>query len=58
MLREFLGGITLTDLPVVAMLLFLTLFLAVLLRVLRRGAAAYDPMAALPLHDDDRRRES
>lgn len=53
MLREFLSRITLTDLPVVAMLLFLAMFVGVLVRVLWRGAAAYRQVAALPLEDGD-----
>lgn len=54
MLREFLSGTSLYALPVVAMLLFLAIFLVVLLRVLRRGAAAdYHRMSTMPLLDDD-----
>jgi hypothetical protein len=51
MLREFLSGIALADLPVAAMLLFLLLFAGALCRVLWRGAAAYRQMAALPLDE-------
>ncbi|MGE3175656.1 MAG: hypothetical protein AB7O97_23740 [Planctomycetota bacterium] len=53
MLRTWLSGITLTDLPVVAMCMFLLLFLGVLWRVTRRSlAAGYDRMAQLPLQND------
>jgi cbb3-type cytochrome oxidase subunit 3 len=53
MLRDWLSGTSLLDLPVVAMCLFLFFFLAVLWRVTRRGhAQGYDEMARLPLHDD------
>lgn len=53
MLRKFLEGITLTDLPVVAMLLFLAIFLAVIVRVFQRARfAEYDRMSNLPLQDD------
>ncbi|MFM1874043.1 MAG: hypothetical protein RL398_3465 [Planctomycetota bacterium] len=53
MLRDFLSGITLTDLPVVAMVLFLAIFLAVLVRVCQRARfAEYDRMSNLPLQED------
>jgi cbb3-type cytochrome oxidase subunit 3 len=53
MLRELLNGTAWFDLPVVAMCLFLAMFLAVLLRVSQRSRAAqYRHMADLPLQDD------
>ncbi len=53
MLRDWLGGTPLTVLPVVAMCMFLGFFLAVLWRVMRRGAGSgYDHMSRLPLQDD------
>lgn len=53
MLREFLSGVTLTDLPVVAMCLFFVIFLAALLRVSqRRRFKEYDRMSQLPLQDE------
>lgn len=53
MLREWMSGASLLDLPVVAMCLFLFFFLAVLWRVTRRDRAqGYEHMASLPLQDD------
>lgn len=56
MLRELMISLPPSLLPVAAMLLFLLFFAAVLVRVLRRGRAAYQPMASLPLHDAAPRR--
>jgi hypothetical protein len=54
MIREFLAGKALLDLPIVAMLLFLLLFLGVLLRVASRARSeSYRRMALLPLDDGD-----
>jgi hypothetical protein len=55
-LRELVISIPPSVLPVTAMLLFLAFFVGVLVRVLRRGRAAYQPMASLPLHDAENRR--
>ncbi len=53
MLREFLSHISLTDLPVVAMVMFLAMFLAVLVRVSQRARRPeYQRMSNLPLQDD------
>ena len=53
MLRQFLSTISLFDLPLVAMGLFLAIFLLVLLRIARRTRSAeYRRMATLPLCDD------
>jgi hypothetical protein len=53
MLREFLSGVTLLELPLVAMGLFMVMFVAVLVRVSRRSrSAGYRHMAELPLQDD------
>ena len=53
MLRQFLTDLSLFDLPIVAMGIFLAMFLAVLLRVCQRTRAPeYRRMAALPLDDD------
>ena len=56
MLRDLVISIPPSVLPVTAMLLFLALFAGVLVRVLSRGRAAYQPMASLPLHDAEPRR--
>jgi hypothetical protein len=56
MLRDLFTSVPPSLLPVSAMLLFLLFFAAVLVRVLRRGRAAYQPMASLPLHDGTTRR--
>lgn len=56
MLREFLSGILLTDLPVVSMVLFLAFFLTVIVRVCQRSRRQdYDRMSHLPLGDDGER---
>jgi hypothetical protein len=53
MIREFLAGTPLLGLPILAMVLFLLLFLAVLLRVASRGrSATYRRLARLPLDDE------
>ena len=53
MLRQFLSGIGLLDLPLIAMGIFVAFFLAVLVRVSQRARAAeYRRMASLPLADD------
>jgi hypothetical protein len=39
--------------PIVALLIFLTIFALVTVRVWRRGAAAYEAQARLPLEDRD-----
>ena len=59
MLREFLSHISLTDLPVFAMVLFLAMFLAVLLRVSQRARhPEYQRMSTLPLQDDANERST
>ena len=58
MLREFLSSTSLFALPVLAMCIFVAMFVGVLVRVCQRARRAqYDHMAALPLDDDsgDRR---
>ena len=56
MWRQLFADASLFDLPIVAMCIFLAMFLAVLLRVLqRRRAPEYRRMAALPLDDDANR---
>lgn len=57
MLREWLTGSALLDLPIAAMLLFLLMFLGVVWRVsARHRRATYRQMAELPLADDTVRR--
>jgi hypothetical protein len=41
-----------TSMAVLSLSLFIAIFAAVLVRVARRGAAAYDAAARLPLEDD------
>jgi cbb3-type cytochrome oxidase subunit 3 len=59
MLRTLLADVSLLELPIVAMVLFLLLFLAVLWRVAGRSRReVYARMARLPLDDgrtDDQR---
>ena len=53
MLRELFQGSSLLDLPVIAMLVFLAIFLGVLVWVLRRTRTPhFERMAALPLDDE------
>ena len=53
MLRQFLNGVELFDLPLIATGIFVAMFAAVLLRICQRNRAPeYRRMAALPLADD------
>ena len=52
MLRDYLGNITLLDLPIIGMCIFLIVFLLVLVRVcLPSRGDSYREMAHLPLDD-------
>jgi hypothetical protein len=53
MTAELLAGSELMWLPVVGLILFVTVFAAVVARVARRGAAPYDEAARLPLEEED-----
>lgn len=57
MLRQMFTGNPLTLFPIVALALFLMVFTAVCVGVLRRRAAAYDGIANLPLDDEEVRDE-
>jgi hypothetical protein len=53
MLRQFLSATTLFDLPLIAMGIFVAIFLTVLVRACQRSRATeYRRLAALPLQDD------
>lgn len=53
MYRQFFSNLDSAALPLFAMALFLTLFVAVLVRTfVLRTKADYQPLAALPLEDD------
>lgn len=53
MLRQFLDGISLFHLPVIALGIFVAIFVTVLIRVCQRSRAPeYRRMASLPLDDD------
>jgi hypothetical protein len=53
MLRQFLSGGSLFDLPLIAMGIFVAIFVTALVRVCQRSRAAeYRRLAALPLQDD------
>jgi hypothetical protein len=53
MLRQFLASTSLYHLPLIAMGIFVTIFIAVLLRTSqRRRAAVYRRIADLPLQGD------
>ncbi len=51
MQRELFSHSPLLLLPIVAMFVFLAVFIAVLIRTMSKRASAYDPIAALPLSD-------
>ena len=54
MWRDFFTGGGLFSLPVIAMALFIAIFLTVVVRVLQRSRQAeYQRMAALPLDDSN-----
>jgi hypothetical protein len=58
MLRQFLSGVELFDLPLLATAIFVAFFAAVLLRVSQRSRSpGYRRMASLPLADDATRSE-
>ncbi len=58
MFREFFLGGSLFDLPVIAMCLFLAIFLVVVARVCQRSRKQeYQRMASLPLKDGDGAKE-
>lgn len=58
MLHDLLTGGALFSLPLIAMALFVAIFLTVVLRVLQRSRrSGYDHMATLPLADDATNRE-
>jgi hypothetical protein len=50
---EFLAKSPLLALPLAALFLFLFFFAAVVLLTMRRKAATYQPIASLPLGDED-----
>ena len=50
---ELIGKSPVLWLPVAALVLFILVFAAAAVRVVRRGAAAYDRDARLPLENDD-----
>jgi hypothetical protein len=57
-LRQFLSQVSLFDLPLLAMGIFVAMFLAVLVRVCQRSRrAGYAQMATLPLLQDDQGRK-
>jgi hypothetical protein len=53
MYAELFHRSPLLALPLVALVLFLAVFAALLMRVLARRPQEFDPMAALPLSDGD-----
>lgn len=53
MLRQFLSSTTLYDLPLIAMGIFVAIFVTVLVRTHQKAPSAeYREMANLPLQDD------
>jgi hypothetical protein len=53
MKADLLATSPLLALPLVAMFLFLAIFLGILILTMRKTARAYDPIARLPLNDGD-----
>ncbi len=53
MFAKLFAGNPLTMFPSVGVVIFMGVFLAVTVSVLRRKAAAYEEIARLPLDDDD-----
>jgi cbb3-type cytochrome oxidase subunit 3 len=53
MFRSLFEGHMLIDLPVITMVFFFCVFLAVLARVLWNGSKHYEAMASIPLDDRD-----
>jgi len=59
MWKTFYQGMDYTELPLFAMLLFIGVFVAVILRVtVARRASDFDPLAAMPLQPDANEGES
>lgn len=57
MFRDLFENVPLTVLPIIAMLMFLGIFVAVIVRISKKArAATYEQMAQLPLQDDCCRR--
>jgi cbb3-type cytochrome oxidase subunit 3 len=52
MFRQLLEHSSLLSYPLVALVIFLTVYVLVFLRTFARKPAAYDATAALPLQDD------
>lgn len=52
MVSELMSGHPVVALPIVALLVFVGVFLAVVARVVWRGAKAYDSVASVPLSDE------
>ena len=53
MKSELLARSPMLVLPLVALFLFVAVFLAVLIITMKKRAPAYDPLARMPLEDDD-----
>lgn len=56
MFRQLLDHSPLLTYPLFALVLFCTVYVAILLRTFARRPSAYDAAAALPLQDDTARR--
>ena len=53
MKSELLARSPLLLLPLVALFLFIVVFTAMFITTMRKRAPAYDPLARMPLEDDD-----
>jgi cbb3-type cytochrome oxidase subunit 3 len=49
---EYFAGSTLMDWPLLALVIFISVFALAVIRLARRGRAAFDDVARLPLEDD------
>jgi cbb3-type cytochrome oxidase subunit 3 len=54
MYRDLLSQSSLLVLPLIALFLFIAVFVGVVVRTLMRSRAEIDECAAIPLHDEDR----
>lgn len=53
MYRQLLDSSPLLTFPLIALVIFFSVYVAIFIRTFAKKASAYDATAALPLHDDD-----
>jgi hypothetical protein len=57
MKSELLAKSPMLILPLVALFLFMVVFAAMFIITMKKRAPAYDPLARMPLEDDDEQKE-